>query len=261
MRQVYAVALNTFREAIRSRVLYSIILFVIGLMLLILAAGAASLNQDVRLVKDVGMFLSSTFAVVISIFIGGSLVYKEIERKTIFTIAPKPIWRWQFLVGKYCGVMATMAVQVIIMGAAFVGLLTLTEGVWGVEILQAFWLVYVEVAVITAVALLFSSFSTPALSGVMTFGVFMAGRFADELVRVQFDRRAGESLESTFTEQFLRGLGHVVPDLSLYNTTPYLVYDQALPQGYTLQATIYGLTYALVALMLAAALFSRRDFT
>lgn len=259
MRQIYAVTLNTFREAIRSRVLYSLVLFVLGLMVLTLLAGAVSLNQDIRLIKDVGLFLSSTFAVMIAIFIGASLVHKEIERKTLYTIAPKPIWRWQFLLGKYLGVMLTMAIQVGIMAAAFIGLLTVSGGLWGQEVAQAFWLIYVEVAVVTAVALLFSSFSTPALSGIMSIGIFMAGRFADELVAIDFTPKVHD--DGGALEQILRGLGHVVPDLSLYNTTPYLVYDQALPDGYALDATLYGLSYAAVALILAAALFSRRDFT
>ena len=124
---------------------------------------------------------------------------------------------------------------------------------------QAFWLIYVEVAVVTAVALLFSSFSTPALSGIMSIGIFMAGRFADELVAIDFTPKVHD--DGGALEQIFRGLGHVVPDLSLYNTTPYLVYDQALPDGYALDATLYGLSYAAVALILAAALFSRRDFT
>lgn len=261
MSQIYAVALNTFREATRSRIFYSLILFVLGLMVLTLLAGEASLNQDIRLIKDVGLFLSSTFAVVISVFIGASLVHKEIERKTLYTIAPKPIFRAQFLLGKYLGVMGTMTVQILIMALAFLGLLWLREGIWGVEIVQAFWLIYVEVAVVTSIALLFSSFSTPTLSGIMTVGIFMAGRFADELVKLKFDRRSYESDELTLVEQVLRGLGHVVPDLSLYNTTPYVVYDQALPEGYVLSATLYGLSYGVVALLLAFALFSRRDFT
>ncbi|MCB9526549.1 MAG: ABC transporter permease, partial [Myxococcales bacterium] len=234
MSQIIAIALNTFREAIRNRVFFALVLFAIGMLLMTLAVSSASLHEEVRLMKDVGLFLTSSFAVLISIFVGVNLVYKEIERKTVYTIMPKPIPRASFLLGKYAGLAGTMAIQIGIMGAVLAALfasidkaltpvLVLLAGLLGwwvldfvlqavgarqldptargdmpvhidrlrrllaagvavggmvftvstlsTEVLQALFLIYIEVLIIIALAMVFSSFSTPFLSGGLTFGV------------------------------------------------------------------------------------------
>ncbi len=132
--QILAVARNTFREAVRNRVFASLIFFAVAMMGITLAISSASLNGEVRLMKDVGLFLTSTFSVLIAIFTGVNLVYKELERKTIYTVVPKPIWRWQFLVGKYLGLAVTMLIQVGVMIAVLAGLIPLVGGELGVEL-------------------------------------------------------------------------------------------------------------------------------
>ena len=118
MMQMLAIALNTFREAIRNRLFAAMLLMTVGMLIVVAAFSSASLHEEVRLMKDMGLFLTSTLSVVIAIFVGVNLVYKEIERKTIYTVAPKPIHRSQFLMGKFLGLAFTLAVQVIFLGAA-----------------------------------------------------------------------------------------------------------------------------------------------
>lgn len=261
MRQILVIARNTFREAVRNRVFASLIFFAIALLAVTMAASSASLHEETRLMKDVGLFLTSTFSSMICVFVGASLVYKEIERKTIYTILPKPIHRWQFLLGKYLGVMATMAVQVGVMGVALLGQFVLLEAPFQLVMVQAIWLIFVEVMVVGAIALLFSSFSTPFLSGMLTVGVFVVGRFADRLSSMALRADPGQSQEALdFVSTFAHGVAWVAPDLSLYNVTPHVVYDSVLPAGYLLNATAAGLIYAALALLLAAVLFHRRDF-
>lgn len=261
MSPVLVIAVNTFREAIRNRVFASLILFAIGLLLVTMAVSAASMHEEVRLMKDVGLFLVSTFASLICIFVGSSLVYKEIERKTIYTLLPKPIHRWQFLLGKYLGILATMGVQVAVMGLALMGQFHLVDAPVEPVMLQAIWLIYVEVIVIGAVALLFSSFSTPFLSGLLTAGILIIGRFVDRMLSLKLKAGPGQSQEALDSAaEMVRAIAHVLPDLSLYNVTPYVVYDHTLPAGYLLNATGAGLLYAAMSLGLAALLFSRRDF-
>lgn len=262
MAQILAIAINTFREAIRNKVFSSLVLFSVVLMLLTLAVGAASLHEEVRLMKDIGLFLTSTFSVLIAIFVGVNLVYKEIERKTIYTVVPKPIYRAQFLVGKYLGMAATLVVQVLVMGGVLRLQFLVLEEPFGFEIVQALWLIYVEVLVVTGVAMLFSSFSTPLLSGLLTMGVFMVGRFGDVLSDLHLRAEKGQDQATlNLISGFCRTVAAVMPDLSLYNTTLYVVYDASLDWSYVVQATIYGLSYAGVMLLVAAVLFSRRDFT
>ena len=331
MNQLLAIALNTFREAIRNRLFAAMVLFAIGMLVVVAAFSSASLNEEVRLMKDMGLFLTSTFSVLIAIFVGVNLVYKEIERKTIYTVAPKPIFRAQFLFGKYLGLSLTLAVLLVILGSALAGLYAIATGtgamlgwlvaLWagwvvldfGVVIigsrrltpgsrgelpvafdtirrglmvvfagllvgytvwllpsamLQSLLLIYVETQVVTAVALLFSSFSSPMLSGMLTFGVFVIGRFSDRLSTFKMQGPkitesgvvpppdgANQSLES-----IVHFVAEVCPDLTIYNTTPYVVYEQAIPWAYMGQSTMYGLSYIAVTLALAAIMFNRRDF-
>lgn len=259
--QIFAIARNTLREAVRNKLFATLGVFAIGMLGLTLAVSSASLHEEVRLMKDVGLFLISTFSVLIAVFTGVNLVYKELERKTIYTVMPKPIWRWQFLVGKYLGLAATMAVQVAVMIAVLGGLIPLVGGEIGVELWQAGWLVYAEVCIVLAVALVFSSFSTPFLSGLLTVGVFVVGRFADVLSTL----RLGKPEERTETTEAIsatvRAVAEIVPDLSLYDVTPQLVYGTPLTAGYVLEATALAATYVVLGLGLAAVLFHRRDFT
>lgn len=322
MTQLLAIALNTFREAIRNRLFATLLLMTVAMLVVVAAFSSASLHEEERLVKDMGLFLTSTLSVVIAIFVGVNLVYKEIERKTIYTVAPKPIHRAQFLVGKYVGMGMTLAVQVLFLGAAlaavyggatgqegqavtfvlillgwaaadflaqavgarpFEGREGDTSRAWdrvrrglaaaavlalvlftGVtmpkEMLQALFLVYVEVMVVTAVALVFSSFSSPFLSGFLTFGVFLLGRFADRLAALSLQQPGEVDPVLERVEVLVHSVAKVVPDLTLYNLTPYVVYHHPVSWTYLAQSTLYGATYAAIALIIASYMFSRRDF-
>lgn len=259
--QIFAVARNTFREAVRNRVFASLIFFAVLMMGITLAVSSASLNEEIRLMKDVGFFLISTFSVLIAVFTGVNLVYKELERKTVYTVMPKPIWRWQFLLGKYLGLAATMLIQVAVMSGVLALLIPLVGGAIGIELLQAAWLVFVEVGIVLAVALVFSSFSTPFLSGLLTLGVFAVGRFADVLGTVRLGDPESRTPLTEGISAAVRFISDVTPDLSLYDVTPNLVYARPITADYLLHATGLGLTYIALGLLIAAVLFHRRDFT
>ncbi len=260
MMEIYAIAQNTVREAIRNRIFAALIFFTLVMLALTMALSSASLHEEVRLMKDVGLFLVSVSSVFIAIFTGVNLVYKELERKTIYTIMPKPIFRWQFLLGKYLGLAGTMLFLVAFMGAVLCAVLILVGGTPGWSMIQAIWLLYVEVLVVMGVAMIFSSFSTPFLSGLMTFGVFVVGRF----VHVLRDLRLGEPDERTpvteVVSKAIQLISQVAPDLSLYNVTPHVVYGRPLTWEFVGQATFLGVTYVLIYLLIASALFGRRDF-
>ncbi len=254
------IARNTFREAVRNRIFAASIFFALAMLGLVLAVSSASLHEEVRLMKDVGLFLISISAVFIAIFTGVTLVYKELERKTIYTVMPKPIYRAQFLAGKYLGLAMTMFVLVLTMGAVLFAMLQLVDGDPGVEMVQAFWLVYVEVLIVMAVALVFSSFSTPFLSGLLTLGTFVCGRFVDVLLNL----RLGEADERTPLTETISGvvrfIAQVTPDLSIYNVTPHVVYGHPLSADFVIQASLTGLAYIGIGFVISAILFARRDF-
>lgn len=260
MSQIFAIALNTFREATRNRVFASLILFAVAMLLLTLAVSSASLHEELRLMKDIGLFLISTFSVLISIFIGVNLVYKEIERKTIYTVIPKPIFRFQFLVGKYLGLATTMLIQVAFMSGALALIFFSLDAQFGQEMIQAILLIYVEVLIVIGIALFFSSFSTPFLSGLLTIGAFIIGRFVDRILVIRLASKSEMTPALENLKSFVKGIANIVPDLSIFNTTPYVVYEEPIEWSYVLNGAGYGLTYVLILLFLASVLFTRRDF-
>jgi ABC-type transport system involved in multi-copper enzyme maturation permease subunit len=254
------IARNTFREAVRNRIFAVLIFFSLAMLALVLAVSSASLHEEVRLMKDVGLFLISTCAVVIAIFTGVTLVYKELERKTIYTVMPKPIYRAQFLAGKYLGLALTMLLLVTTMGGVLIAMLYLVEGDPGLEMVQALWLLYVEVLVVMAVALVFSSFSTPFLSGLLTLGTFVCGRFVDVMLTLHLGKPDERTPVTEAISAVVRFIAKVTPDLSLYNVTPHVVYARPLTAEFMLQATLTGIGYVGIGFVISAVLFSRRDF-
>ena len=260
MSQIFAIAQNTFREAVRNRIFAVLIFFALGMLGITLAMSSASLHEEVRLMKDVGLFLTSTASVFIAIFTGVNLVYKELEKKTIYTIMSKPIHRAQFLAGKYLGLAMTMFILVGFMGGVLCGLIFLVGGEIQLTMLQAVWLIFIEVLVVLAIALVFSSFSTPFLSGLMTLGVFLVGRFVDVLSRLELGAAAERTETTILVSRIIRWVTRIVPDLSIYNVTPQVVYNRAIGMDFLLEASLVGLTYAGIAFLLASFLFGRRDF-
>src|SRR6476469_8304155 len=182
--RIAAIARNAFREAVRDRVLYNLVLFVLILTGASIFIGELSGGQERKVIVDLGLSAMLLFGVFIAIFVGVGLVYKEIERRTLYAILSKPIGRGQFLLGKYLGLNLTLLVNVVVMGIGVMLALLYTRRAWdplAFKIWPAILLIYFELLIITAVAILFSSFSSPALSALLTFFVFLIGHFSGDL--------------------------------------------------------------------------------
>ena len=258
MKAIWAIAINTFREVVRNRIFFVLILLACGLTSLVLAMGSVSLNQEKRVVIDLGLFLISTLTVVMSILLSGSMVHKELERKTIYTILSKPIHRYEFLLGKYMGNVLTSGVMVGVLGSLLAGCLVFVGGEITPTYLYAIWFIWVEVMIVTAVSLFFISFSSPILSGSLAIGVFITGRFVPTLLAFKFEESAGEL---QLLEDFVHIFARVVPDLSLFNLTPNLVYDMPTSFAFVRDASLSGFAYVGLCLCLASVFFGRRDLT
>jgi ABC-type transport system involved in multi-copper enzyme maturation permease subunit len=261
LTRAFAIALNTFREAIRNKVLYSLLFFAVALITSALALGQVSLHEDARVTRDLGLGGIALFSVLIAIFVGVNLVYKELERKTVFSLIPKPIHRYEFILGKFFGMVLTLAVQVAIMSLVLFAVLVAQGAEIEAGVIRAIALLFVEVVVVTAVAVLFSSFSTPFLSGVFTLGIFLVGRSTSEL------REIIGKLDSAGLKGGLYAALRIVPDLHVFYVSGAMVSGQTVSVHgayvsweYVAVATGYGLFYAACALLLAMVLFSRRDF-
>jgi ABC-2 family transporter protein len=262
--RVFAIALNTFREAMRDKLLYTIVFFACALIAAALAIGQFSMHEEVRVTRDLGLGGISIFGKALAVFAGVTMVYKEIERKTVYALIPKPIDRWQFVVGKYAGMVLTLAVQVAMMALVLCGALLVQGASPDGPLARAILLLFEQAAIVAAVAVFFSAFSTPFLSGFFTVGVFLIGRSTPEL-RALIEARFKES---PGVAAVLRASVNVVPDLHLFFVSGQAVDGRVVTVhagdyvswGYVAAATGYGALYTAVVLALAVLIFSRRDF-
>src|SRR5207237_9324739 len=169
---ILPIARNAFREAVRDRVLYNLVLFVLVLIVSAIFLGELSAGEEAKITVDLGLSAMLLFGVFIAVFVGVGLVYKEIERRTLYAILSKPIVRGEFLLGKYLGLCLTLLVNVAVMGLGLSLALVYVKRGWD-PLVTCIWpailLLYVELIILTGVAMLFSSFSSPALSALLTF--------------------------------------------------------------------------------------------
>ena len=212
--RILAIAHNTFREAVRDRVLYNLVLFVLLLTGAAIFIGELSGGQERKIIVDLGLSAMLLFGVFIAIFVGVGLVYKEIERRTVYSIFSKPVGRGEFIVGKYLGLCLTLLVNVIVMGAGVSLALVYVSRGWDPmipRIWPAVLLIYVELIDPDGRTLLFSSFSSPALSALLTFFVFIIGHFSADL------KSLASSMGSVGARWLFTGLYYLVPNLSNYS--------------------------------------------
>jgi ABC-type transport system involved in multi-copper enzyme maturation permease subunit len=248
-----AIALNTFREAIRDRILYLLMIFAIVLIVAARLLSLLTVGSEAKIIKDLGLGAISIFGLLTAVFVGVSLVFKEIERRTIFTLLANPVRRWQFVTGKYLGLLMVLAMNVALMTVTLSGVLIL-RGESVLPLLPAIWLIFVELALVTAFSILFSSFTNPVLAAVGTATVYVVGHLAwsFELLKDRLDSGLGRTLCDIFY--------WVLPNLHLLNIKSEVVNGIAIPAERVVWATAYGLTYVLCVLILACVVFERRDF-
>jgi ABC-type transport system involved in multi-copper enzyme maturation permease subunit len=267
MSAVTSIAINVFKESVRDRVLYNLVLFAVLLIVSSYLIGQLTAGQDVKIIKDLGLAATAVFGLFVAVFIGIGLVSKEVERRSIYSLLSKPISRTQFVVGKYLGLVLTLAVNVTIMAVALylvLAYMTYTEtaelrAAWdapGVDprMLKAVLLIFIELMIITAIALFFSTFSTPILSAALTFGLYIVGHFNADLKN--FDR----VVESRAAVWLARAVYHIVPDFSAFDVKSAVVHGLPVPIGYLVSTAAYGVAYIAAIVAVAVVIFSRRDF-
>jgi len=254
MQLLMVVAGNTFRETIRDKILYNLVLFAVLLIGASVLLGTITIGEQARIVNDLGLAAINLVAVIIAIFVGIGLVTKEIERRTIYTILARPITRVQFVLGKYMGLGLIVMVNVTIMFGMFLGTIWLTGNVIHGSLFQAVELILVETLLVMAMALFFSTFSSSTLSATMTLGLYVIGHLTSDL------RGIAEKSQSQLTEAALTALYYVCPNLEMLNVKGQAASGFLVEAGYQATATAYGLLYAGLLLTGACLVFQRRDF-
>lgn len=251
--KVLSIALNTFRENLRDKLLYNLLVFallMIGSSLLLMRL---TLGEFHRLLLDVGLGSINIFGVLIAIFVGIGLVNKEIEKKTIYTIVSKPVARYQFLVGKYLGLTLTLFVNTLIMAGGL--LLVLFAQAVPIEsmLFKALGLIFMEFMVIMAVALLCSTFTSATLSAIFTLATYVIGHLTADLKT--FGEKMDEGMRAVVT-----GLYYILPNLERFNLKGNVIHHIEVSGTDLLLIVVYGLTYVAFLLMSASIIFQRRDF-
>lgn len=251
--KILSIALNTFRENLRDKLLYNLLVFallMIGSSLLLMRL---TLGEFHRLLLNVGLGSINIFGVLIAIFVGIGLVNKEIEKKTIYTIVSKPVARYQFLVGKYLGLTLTLFVNTLIMAGGL--LLVLFAQAVPIEsmLFKALGLIFMEFMVITAVALLCSTFTSATLSAIFTLATYVIGHLTADLKT--FGEKMDEGMRAVVT-----GLYYILPNLERFNLKGNVIHHIEVSGTDLLLIVVYGLTYVAFLLMTASIIFQRRDF-
>jgi ABC-type transport system involved in multi-copper enzyme maturation permease subunit len=261
------IAVNGFRESVRDKVLYNLLAFAILLMGTSYLLGQLTAGQDLKIMKDLGLSAMAVFGLFIAVFIGIGLVSKEVERRSIYSLLAKPIRRHEVVIGKYAGLVLTLAVNLGIMTLALYAILGYVG--WGENemakqaretpamdpaLLKAILLIFVQLMIVTATALFFSTFSTPILSAALTFGFYVAGYFSADL------RNFDQVVDSRLAQLIARGLYYVLPNLAPFDVTAQVVHGLPVSAGYLAVTIGYGLTYIAILLVAGATIFSRRDF-
>ena len=259
--RIYAIALNTFREAIRKRVLYGIIAAVVIFQFGALVLGAMSLRQEARIARDLGLGGVSFFGSVTAIVLGVLLLHTEVQRRTIHTIVSKPLRRFEFVLGKYLGMVATLTILVVLFTASMAIMLALNETSFSMSVAKALILAYVEVLLVAGIAVFFSSFATPFLAGIFSFAMFFFGRISD-LVRDAIVESKETWIETTASVAL-----HLVPDLHMLSISGKTVQENHVSVhgdfvtwNYIASSTLYATLYLIMLLALSVIIFQRRDF-
>jgi Cu-processing system permease protein len=204
--------------------------------------------------KDLGLASINIFGVLIAVFVGIGLVSKEIEKRTIYSIIAKPIPRYQFLLGRYSGLVLTLSVNIAIMAVGFALVLLLGSVSLDIGLMKAIGLIFLELLLIVAVAVMFSTFTTPTLSATFTLAIYVIGHLTGDL------KAFGDKLENPLVSGVLNVLYYALPNLANFNVKSEAAHGIPISGNYLLVTVSYGVAYAASVMVAACMIFQRRDF-
>jgi ABC-type transport system involved in multi-copper enzyme maturation permease subunit len=250
------VAVNTFREAVRDRVLYNLVFFALLMIGAAILVGEISIGVDQMVIINLGLSAISIFGIIMAIFIGVGLVYKEMEKRTLYSLLAKPIRRWEFLVGKFAGLLLTLVVNTSLMTLGLAGALYYVSRRFersDAAILVAVYFILLELALITALALFFSCFSSPMLSTLYTLGIYVAGVFAPDI------KGLSEYTQNPAMAAGARLVYYLLPNFHNFNVIAAAAHGETIPFSLIWHNTLYAALYVALILVAASAVFSGRN--
>jgi ABC-type transport system involved in multi-copper enzyme maturation permease subunit len=256
MSRVAVVALNTFREAVRDRVLYNLVFFALLMMAAAILVGQISIGIENIVIITLGLSAISVIGLLIAVFIGVGMISKEIDKRTLYALLAKPVRRWEFLVGKFAGLVLTLGVNTAAMAAGLMLVLLYVQHAnerndW--TVLIAVYFILLKLALVVALALLFSCYTTPLLAILFTAGLYIAGLFVQEMRNLRAD------LMGPALRIFLRWLSSLLPNFENFDVMASAAHARSIPGYLVAENTAYAAVYCAALLVAASFMFSRRD--
>ncbi|MEO0098356.1 MAG: ABC transporter permease subunit [candidate division WOR-3 bacterium] len=251
--KIKPVILNTFIESVRDKIL--IILIVLGLLLMASAkiVQPLALGEESKIIKDLGLSAINLVSVLIAIFVGGRLIYKEIEKRTIYIVLAKPIRRWEFILGKFFGLLLVLFISLLLLAIGFFLVLFFTRIPADFSLLLPLLFLIFELSIITALALFFSTFVTPIGASIFTFLLYFVGHLTRDL-------KAFAAMVKNPALTFLANLFYyLLPNLANFNIKGMVVHNVPIPLGVIIFTLVYGVIYTAGLLFLATLIFQRKD--
>jgi len=263
IQRVLAIAGNTFRETVRDKILYNLILFALIMILSSLVLGQLTLGNGDKVILDLGLASISIFGTMIAIFIGIGLVYKELEKRTVYALLAKPVRRSELIVGKYLGLLFTLLVNLLVMTVGLELALLYTGQMNAgqcLRVLPVVFMIFLSLSLVTALAILFSTFSTPALSALFTLFLWIIGHFGNDL------NSFGQTLKSVPVQRLCRFLYYALPNFADFQildgrfVLQTVGYSQTMNWHACAGVVFYCVVYVALVLSLGIVIFNRRDF-
>jgi len=253
LSQGRALALNTFRETVRDRIFYIVAVF--GLILIGSSAvlSPLTIGAQGKIVADVGLGSMSLFGLLVVLLVGSSMLRKELDKRTLTTILTKPVTRGQYLCGKFCGLTLTLLSMLVVMSAVFLAIMLVCQVSPHPRFLAAFYLTFLELTLINAAVLLFSTFVSPALAAIFTLSLFVIGHLSESIMAF------GQVMGGAWQRDLTKMLYYVVPNLEVFNIRGAVVHGEAVALSHLVLATLYCLAYVLLFILLASLIFARKE--
>jgi ABC-type transport system involved in multi-copper enzyme maturation permease subunit len=256
MSRILIVARNTFREAVRDRVLYNLVFFALLMIACAMLVGQISMDIESVVMVSLGLSAISLIGLLIAIFTGVGMVSKEIDKRTLHAVLAKPLHRWEFLLGKFSGLVLTLTVNTAAMAAGlFLAMLFVKHAIVGIDtvVLVAIYFILLKLSLVVALAMLFSCFTSPLLAILFTGGLYLAGLFLAELRNLQNTQLNQQ------TQKFLAFLSYLLPNFGNYDVMGAAAHGRSIPASLILYNTLYTILYCAIVLSVAALVFSRKD--
>jgi ABC-type transport system involved in multi-copper enzyme maturation permease subunit len=251
--RILAVSINTFREAVRDRVLYVLLFFALGTILGSKAIGWITIGEDQKVVADISLAAVSVFGALIAIFVGTNLIYKDIDKCTIYTILSRPMWRCEFILGKYLGLAALLGVVTFIMFAVAALYFAVLGGTVTLTFVEATVLIYWQLLLVTAFSVLLSSLTSPILGAIIVFSCYVLGHATGILVDLP------AHFDGSIWEGVCRGIYYLVPNLSNFDIRSEAANGVPVSAAYVIWTLVYGAIYTGMLLAFAAMAFENKD--